>query len=651
MFTIQREWPRVERWAGAIEKLNPQPYLGFDLEFTIRDSRPTIIGLSDGRTTVSVPWGEGEPYFRALLDRRPDIQFVAHNGLGAELPVCNQAGLPLRKEQFQDTIIWHLLTNSSLCKNNKKTEDTESEMRGRGFMNLFAFCSMYLGVPQWKECMGEGCTDDPHRPCPEHNVFGYNAMDTLYALQAFPHVLQRAKLMGVDKLYPLHRDVMVVLDGMRERGLLVDREHVDKLRVDFAGECLRYWNPEHPEQSLLPFNPNSPKQVVEYFKKKGIKLDNAQQETIDDACEEFPEDRDLAGLQDYGKLGNGPDRWFAPRVWDAEKGRWKGYVDEEGLIHAYLNLFTSTLRLACSNPNLQNLSHRPKKFEKGLDPTQTVAGRLRRAVVAPEGCDIWESDLSNGENRNMLHQAGYKIAPEVDLHSWVAEVAEFKPEDPFCLKEGSPRQAAKTVQHGNFYLEGLSLVSREQYRTTRIQSEISKGVRIAYPDWTFNGQIVTFTGINFAERAFGSASYENRKKANDIIGKLFGRFPGVRDLQKRITKQVERDRCVRNNLGYCLALHGRDPEKMKTAAAFTGSNPIAHVSKLAMLRAEEHPHLDCRLQVHDSLLFYVDKGHDPKKVKGWLKEVMEIPVPELDNLVIPSDVKYGSDWASLKKIS
>lgn len=645
MFTLQREWPKVERWAGAIERLEPRPHLGIDFEFHPRDYRLTILGLSDGRTTVSVPWSEGEAYFRQFLDRRPDVQFVAHNGLGAELPVGRAAGLPFQPEQFQDTIIWHLLTNSSLCKNNKKTEDTESELRGRGFMNLFAFCSMYLGVPQWKECRGEGCEG----PCPEHDVFGYNAMDTLYALQAFPHVLQRARLLGVDKLYPLHRDVTVVMNGMRERGLLVDRVYVDKLRVDFANECLRYWNPAG--ESILPFNPNSPKQVVDYFKKKGIKLDNAQQETIDQACEDYPEDRDLLGLQDYGRLGNGPDRWFAPRVWDNDKGEWKGYVDEEGFIHAYLNLFTSTLRLACSNPNLQNIAHRPKKFEKGLDTTQTIAGRLRRAVVAPEDHDIYECDLSNGENRNMLHQAGYKIAPEVDLHSWVAEVAEFKPEDPFCLKEGSPRQAAKTVQHGNFYLEGLSLVSREQYRSSRIQSEVSKGVRIAYPDWTFNGQIVTFTGINFAERAFGSASFENRKKANEIIGKLFGRFPGVRELQKKITKQVERDRCIRNNLGYCLALYGRDPEKMKTAAAFTGSNPIAHVSKLAMLRAAQHPNLDVRLQVHDSLLFYVDKRHEPAKVKGWLKEVMEVPLPELDGLTIPADVKCGPDWASLKKIA
>src|SRR5579859_257813 len=889
MFTIQREWPRVERWAGAIEKLNPQPYLGFDLEFTIRDSRPTIIGLSDGRTTVSVPWGDGEPYFRALLDRRPDIQFVAHNGLGAELLVCNKVGIPLRPEQFQDTILYHWLTNSSLCKASKQTDDG-SVLKGRGFMNLWAFVSSYLGVPNWKDCRGEGCDG----PCPEHDVFGYNAMDTLYALQAFPHVLQRAKLIGVDKLYPLHRDVTVVLNGMREKGVLVNREYVDKLRVDFAGAC-------ELMKATLPFNPDSPKQVVEYFKKKGIKLENAQQGTIDEACEEY-EDEELLKLQEYGRLGNGPDRWYAPREW--VDGNWEGYVDDNGLVKPYLNFFTSTGRLACfsddtevltkrgwvpfpflrqsdlvaefdratqqihfsvpiqrishtvdedivriktdkqldmlltadhtcvlqerktkrwicvtpenypedyvqyhagvykggtvnvpperltflaalqadgsirdgghlvfgftrqrkikrlrwalkkcnivysenidasgitrfyvgashiptwveqkqftswlldldwsslqymarevfhwdgcftrqnhysssqkenadlvqalitltgkrarlrsymppsgrvnwqvdvsqnpysmttnrtitrvpykgkvycvtmpkgtvvvrrgqnvyisgncSTPNFQTVAHRPKKFEK--DPANTIAAKIRRAVVAPEGYYLYEADYSNAENRVMLHLAGHKVPDGVDLHQWVAELAELKKDDPFVqtVGGGSPRQAAKSVQHGSNYCEGLSLLSREQYRSMRVQNEISKGVRIAYPDWTFNGQIVTFTGSNFAERAFGSASYENRIKANTILGKYFGRFPGLRELQKRISKQVERDRCIRNPFGYCLALHGRDPEKLKTAAAFTGSNPVAHATKLAMLNASQHPHLDCRLQIHDSLIF------------------------------------------------
>lgn len=631
MFQIQREWPKVERWAGAIERIDPSKPLGLDFEFRIRDGWPTILGVSDGATTVSVPWEEGEGYFRALCDRKPT--FVAHNGLGAELEVMNRVGIPVRPDQFEDTILYHWLTNASLCKASKQTDDG-SVLKGRGFMNLFAFVSTYLAVPNWKACREDACEG----PCPEHDVFGYNAMDTLYALQAFPHVKRRAQLMGVDRLYPLHRDVTVVLNGMRERGLLVNQEYVDKLRVDFAGAC-------EVMKRELPFNPDSPKQVVEYFKKKGIKLENAQQSTIDEEAETST-DEELLRLQEYGRLGNGPDRWFARREW-VDKN-WEGYVDDDGLIHAYLNFFTSTGRMACSSPNLQNIAHRPKKFES--DSSNTLASRIRRSIVAPDGHYLYEADFSNAENRVMLHLAGHQAPPGVDLHTWVAEIAEFKPEDPFCLKEGSPRQAAKTVQHGNFYLEGLSLITREQYRSTRIQAEVSKGVRIVYPDWTFNGQIVTFTGINFAERAFGSASYENRVRANTIIGKLFGRFPGVRKLQQRLTKQVERDRCIRNEFGYCLALYGRDPEKMKTAAAFTGSNPIAHATKIAMLRAAGHPRVDCRLQIHDSLVFYADQRHDPKLIQSDIREIMQFPLEEIGGLVIPVDVKYGSNWADLTKI-
>jgi len=624
-----------------IDTLRPEPYLGGDIEWNVGTGEPTILGLSDGKTTVSVPFAEGEPYLRRLLDRFPEAQFVGHNIMSADVPVLAAKGIRVKQENCLDSILLHWLTNSSLCKASGKVSDEEGEKRGRGYMNLFAFVALYTDLPNWKQCWGESCRELGN-PCPEHDEQFYCGVDTVSVVMAMPHVLRRAKLMGVDKLYPLHRDLSTVLYGMRERGLLVDTKYVEQLdgQLRQEGERLRL---------RMPFNPNSPKQVLAHFKQKGIALANAQQSTIDVACEEY-EDEELAVLQMYGQLGNGVDRWFKPQRYDADTGERDGYVDENGLIHANLSFFTSTGRLACGSPNLQNIAHRPKKWEKGLPAQDTLAGRIRRAVVAPEGYHLYEADFSNAENRVMLHLAGHTAPEGVDLHEWVAQIAEIQPDDPFALKEGGPRAAAKTVQHGNFYLEGLSLVTRSELRSGRIQNEIAKGVRLAYPDWTFNGDVVTFTGSNFAKRAFGSASYENRVKANTIIGRLFSRFPGVRDLQRRKSKEIERDRCIRNEFGYCLALYGRDMEKMKSGLAFTGSNPIAHLTKLAMLRADQHPQLDCRLQVHDSLLFYADRRHEPKQVAAWIKECMEIPLPEMGGLCVPVEVKYGMDWCNLSKL-
>ena len=644
MFQVLKQWPHVSRVPGDIGLLQPYPHISLDFEWSIRDGKPTILGLSDGTRTVSVPYDEGKKPFQELLSRYPFARILGHNVISADLPVAAGEGITIPLTQVDDTILWHFLTNMSLCKGTKKADDEEGEKRGRGFMNLFAACSSQLAVPNWKQCVGEEQCLAEHRPCPKHDVFGYNGNDCYWPLKAFPFMYQRAKLLGVDKLYPLHRDLVSVLGKMRERGVYVDVPYVDRLREEFKADWERI-------EKLLPFNPNSPPQIRKFFKERGIDLPDTKQATL----EEFAEDNDdveLGRLVEYGQLGNGADRWFAPLTFNYKKNEWEGFVDSNGFIHPNLQVFTSTARLACSNPNLQNISHRPKKHEKGMDPTKTLQGRIRRALVAPEGYYIMEADYSNAENRVMLHLAGHAVPEGIDLHTWVAGIAEFKPDDDFCLKEGSPRQAAKTVQHGNFYGEGLSLITPAEYRSSRIQNEIAKGVRIAYPDWTFNGMIVTFTGINFARRAFGSASFENRVRANTIIGKLFHRFPGVRELQKRISKQVENERCVRNEAGYVYASYGYPAERIKSALAFTGSNPVAHATKLTL--TDFHPNLDPRLQIHDSIFCYVDKRHEPAQAKKWFQECMQVEVAtERGPLRIPVDCKHGyggQSWGELVKI-
>lgn len=644
MFTVFKEWPIVHRDPAAISSLVPAPHLSLDFEWDIRTGKPTILGLCDGIRTVSVPYEQGKRPFQELLSRYSSCRTLGHNVISADLPVAASEGITIPLTSVDDTILWHWLTNMSLCKGTKKADDEEGEKRGRGFMNLYAACSAHLAVPNWKQCIGEEQCLAEDRPCPKHKVFDYNGNDCYWPLKAFPLMHRRAQMLGVDKLYPLHRDLVAVLGKMRERGVYVDVPYVDRLREEFKADWERI-------EKLLPFNPNSPPQIKKYFAGKGIELVNTQQATLEEAADEN-DDPELDRLVQYGQLGNGADRWFAPLTFNYKKNEWEGFVDSNGFIHPNLQVFTSTGRLACSNPNLQNISHRPKKHEKGLPAAQTLQGRIRRALVAPEGYYIMEADYSNAENRVMLHLAGHSVPEGIDLHSWVAEIAEFKKDDPFCLKEGSPRQAAKTVQHGNFYGEGLSLITPQEYRSSRIQNEISKGVRIAYPDWKFGDQIVTFTGINFARRAFGNASFENRVRANTIIGKLFARFPGVRELQKKISKMVENERCVRNEAGYVLASYGYPAERIKTALAFTGSNPVAHATKLTL--TDFHPNLDARLQIHDSIFCYVDKRHDPQTAKKWFQECMQVEVAtERGPLRIPIDCKAGyngESWGELKKV-
>ena len=622
-------WPRISRNPEDILRLKP-PVYGLDWEWNVRDERPTIMGVADAETAVGTTHEQGLPYLQALAANQPNVTWTGHNFVQADLRVARATGVQIRLEQVEDTIIRHWLVNSCLCKSTRKSslEDDEGERKGRGFMSLWHAASLTTWLPNWKACRGAHCAG----PCPEHDPFAYCAVDAWSAVVMLPRLKQQCQLWGVEKHYAFHRDLLDMLADMRQRGIPTDVPYVAELRGEFAAEGERL-------EKTLPFNPRSPKAVVAYFAAKGIALENAQETTIEDACDSST-DTDLHALLAYKQIGNGPDRWFAPREWNYKTREWDGYLYPDGFVRPRLAIFTSTGRLNCTSPNFQNVSKR-RKLAGGIK----IGEKVRRAAIAPEGYWWVRSDLSNAENRTFLHLAGYDVPREVDLHEWVKEIAEVKETDPMAIALGGARDAAKSIQHANYYGEGLSLISPAELRSPRIRREIDAGARNVFPDWSFEGKIVTFTGINLANRAFGSASWENRKAALQISEQIFARFPRVRSLQRDILRQCERDRCVRTPLGYVLSSYGFPADRAKTALACWGSQPVAHITKLALLACRNHPVLDVRLQVHDEADFVVDKRHEPSKIAASVREVMEQEIPEMQGLRIPCEVSLGSNWA------
>jgi len=616
-------YPTYSSEPSDIEKLYGQSPLGLDLEFS--GETPTILGLSDGRLHISVPWTDGAPYLRELVSRYPAVKFVGHNMVGADLPLLEGIAL----EQVEDTILWWYLTNMHLCKSStKQTLDEEhgSGRKGAGYMNLWTMASVNTDFPCWKKHRGKHCSG----PCDICQPFWYNALDAAAPVIALPKLQRKAQLMRVDSLYPMHRKLMYVLDQMRSYGVFVDVPYIEELNKTFLAERAEL-------SEKLPFNPNSPKQVVQHF--KALDLDDAQQETIDDLVDDLGDSAppELLDLQAYKELGNGTDRWFAPQYRD-KHGHIKGYRDLAGFVHPRLNPFTSSGRLACSAPNFQNVGKRKGEA-------------MRRAIIAPPGWYIVRADLSNAENRVVLHFGGYTVSRETDLHTWVAELAGLTPEMDFVKRVGGgkPRQAAKSIQHAGNILEGLQLKTAEQLRSKRIRDEISKGAREVHPDWTFNGKIVSFTGSNLSRRVYGDATLEHRRAALEIQAKYFERFPGIRTFQKRIAKECERTGVVRGPLGYTLLSFGESTDRMKINQATWQQQPVSHITKLALLtlwdRWEQGGYLRPVLQVHDEILCYCRNDVAPETACGLLVEAMEQPVPEIPGLVIPAEPTHGKSWA------
>ena len=643
MYTFLPTWPAVSRDPNDIRRFYGKTTLGFDLEFN-QEGRPTILGLSDGELHVSVPFSEGRELFRALLAAHPETVFAGHNLVGADLRVLKNVGIELNLENIEDTIIKHWLVNMHLSKSSGKAalEEDQGEKRGRGFNNLWTMSSLYTDLPHWKDCRGDVCSG----PCPVHDEQGYNGLDAAAPILSLPHLNRSMALRGLDKLYVLHRELAVALAEAREYGVFVDKPYVQELRLAHEKDRAAL-------EAELPFNPKSSQQVIAYFKAKhGLKLDDNQEETIKDAVEELGGDDlappDLVKLLDFKQLGNGPDRWFQDQYVDPKTGYIEGYTDPNGFIHPHLAYFTSSSRLMCSSPNLQNIGKRRKSIGKAY----------RKAIIAPPGWYILRADYSNAENRVVLFRSGYQIDRDVDLHDYVKEISGLTEEMEISKTLGNAREAAKSIQHAGNILEGIQLKTPQELRGTRIKQEIAAGARIVFPEWTFDGKVVSFTGVNLARRVFGDASYSNRRKALEVANKYFTRFPGVRDFQKSVSLQCEKEHAVRTPHGYLLISYGDPADRMKTAQAMQQQSPVAHFIKLATLnlhrRWKREGLMRFVLSIHDEILCYVKEEIDPKTAMQWLVEDMETPSEEMPGFIIPivtinSGPSWGRSWGEQQK--
>ena len=655
MFKFLPDLPEVSRDVDTIDRfLVGQSLIGNDLEWDQYEN-PTILGLSDGVHTVSVPWEEGVYQFKEIVDRFPETRWVGHNFISADLIVLEKLGIKIPLEACEDTIIWMWLVNPNLAKSSGKSAlmEDQDEKRGRGFFNLGTMLSMYTDIWHYKDCRGDACSG----PCPEHDKFGYNGIDALGPVLALPRLRQQARLRGVDKLYPMHRQLAYDLACIQDAGVRIDVPFVysrDKHPLGSTdGSSLdeKFRKAKDEIEVTLPFNPRSPKAVSSYFAEKlDIRLPDVQEKTIADLVEEMGESapQELVNLLSFKELGNGTDRWYLPQY--RNKNGWvEGYMDLAGYIHPRTILLTSSTRLAQSGPNMQNVSARRK-----LPDGTSIKKLVRKAVIAPEGWYVVRADLSNGEGRAILYQAGYREVPN-DIHTWMVGQIGLKEDEPFSQALGSARDASKSVTHASNYMEGLQLKTLAELRTPRIKAEIDAGARVVFWDWSFKGKIVTFTGVNLAIRAFGSKTIENRRRALDVMTRYIDNtFPEIRSLQRRITAQIEKEGCIRPPLGYVLPSYDpRGEDQIKTGVAVYGQQPVAQLNKLAIIdisrKYREGRPMRVAIPVHDEIVAYVRNDVPPATAMSWLKESMEQVMPEMPGLIIPADPSYGPNWAQQNK--
>jgi DNA polymerase I len=238
-----------------------------------------------------------------------------------------------------------------------------------------------------------------------------------------------------------------VLARMEAAGILIDREYLQAMAADLRIELESLEKAIH-ELAGEPFNVNSTDQLaVILYQKLGLpvlkKTPGGKPSTDASVLEklEHPLIELLLRYREIEKLRSTYVEGYLP------------LIRADGRIHTTFNqMAAATGRLSSEEPNLQNI------------PVRSETGRtIRRAFIAPEGCEFVVADYSQIELRVLAHMSGDPAMVEafrqgLDIHTaTAARVFDVAPE----LATSEMRRMAKVINFGLLYgMEAFGLAQR-----------------------------------------------------------------------------------------------------------------------------------------------------------------------------------------------
>ena len=403
-------------------------------------------------------------------------------------------------------------------------------------------------------------------------------------------VYLRLELPLVELLYEIERiGLRLDPEALAETGKLMDVEmaRLAEKIYELAGQT---------------FNINSPSQLGEILERLNFPMKrrtatgkiSTSKDILEELAAEFELPRLVIEYRELAKL-KGTYVEALPLSIYADTGR----------VHTSLNQAgAATGRLSSSNPNLQNI------------PVRTEAGRsIRRAFVAPDGCEFVSVDYSQIELRVLAH-----IADDERMRE--------------AFRQSEDIHAA---------------TAREVFGATTLADEKEKR-RLA--------KIVNFA-IAYGVGAFGLAQRTglSRKQAKEAIERYFASFTGVRKYMDETPARARETGDVRTLFGRLRQIpdidnknHNLRARAEREAINMPIQGTAADLMKLAMIAAREalaDSSLSARvvMQVHDELLIEA-AVRDVEATKDLVKRAMEgaheLSVP----LVV--DVGSGRNWMEAK---
>lgn len=449
--------------------------------------------------------------------------------------------------------------------------------RTSGKLSLEAVAPVYLAIPPWKQQQSK------------EGLLLYNARDSFYEWSILNDIMTRMFGTPRYELYNRTKNLEKAVYGMEQRGIMIDVPRLQATRAAVLkelDELREVW-----DNLTGGVNPQSPKQVREFLKSKGIKFwhKNDGSESTDQRYLTLMALRDpvaakyinpLLRLRYLNKMQSTYLQAFVP--------------SSDGLLRTSIRITGAhTGRFSFASPNLGNIPKNKDEFG------------LRKLFVARPGYLIMSSDWSQAETRITAI-----LANETQmLDAWAA---------------------GRDVHR----LTASRLYNIKEAAVTKEQRELAK--RIVY-------------GLSYGAGAVKISEVTNipSREVKVFISRFKAAFPAYFNrLQEWSDMAAERGYLV-NPFGRMLTFEGTNIAPK--ARNFIPQSTVADMMNIVLcdiyagLKGKRSALI---LQIYDQVLVEVAED-EIDYVKELVHSTMNRRWPELGNHVIPADVSVGVSWGDV----
>lgn len=466
-------------WQGQDITFKPGTLIALDIESagdidedTFAAGRILSIALWNGKFGVVIPEELAETDKAAELIKRlcDTCTVICHNGT-FDMPYLSKR-LGIRVYHHEDTLLMHFVLDNLA-----------------GEHGLKPLARRWLRAKDWdsdaKSYLKGGAYFEN---IPREKLYEYNLADVVWTFKLYEYFLSMLKNSGKYDYYRYRMRVTEVLNDVQMNGVAVSLDALDELEEKYKRQCddnlavLKKYAGED-------FNPQSPKQIKDYFKSKGVSSPSFDSDHLKKLRREGKETEFIDALLAYR---------YAAKVIGSFIANVRRKVGEDGRIHPYyLPHGAKTGRLSAKGPAIQTM---------GRD------SGIKRALVAAPGCKIISCDYSQAELRTVAELADDK-----------AMIAAFQPGAPDFFDD----LMTKIWPEEFPTIEAYEAFKHEQPKTAKNRRALVKSV---------------VYGLNYGRgvAAIATALEQPIETAQHVVDQYLGAYPGLRDWQARVRHSVGR---------------------------------------------------------------------------------------------------------------